>query len=116
MPEAAPRKSKPMLIPRRLVLIDMARMAQPQVMAETTMVFRCVNLEEINPAPVRAMKYPTEMRKKKDPAPPWLRPRSFSMEGMRGAMMTRARKFKKKMDVRKRIGPTWDRSDGGSPP
>jgi hypothetical protein len=50
-------------------------------------------------------KYPREISKKKEPASPWPTLRSFSIVGRRGESTIRARKFKKKIPARLRIGP-----------
>jgi len=53
-------------------------------------------------------KYPREISKKKEPASPWPTLRSFSIVGRRGESAIRERKFKKKIPVRLRSGPTLE--------
>lgn len=48
--------------------------------------------------------YPMVMRKKSEPAPVWLSPRSISIGTSRGPQMNRARKLKRKIAVMNRRG------------
>ena len=80
--------------------------ARPRATQDREMVLRWFSLEETNPDPKRLGKYPTEIKRKKDPAWLWVMFRSCSMVGMRGARMIREMKFRKKMAARKRRGPS----------
>jgi hypothetical protein len=62
-------------------------------------------LEDINPDPVRLIKYPNEIRKNNDPASAWLKLRSISILGVKGASMMRETKLRKKIEVKMRRGP-----------
>jgi len=67
--------------------------------------------EDTNPDPIRVMKYPSEIIKNRAPASAWVRFRSISMRGVRGAGAIRAIKFRKKMDVKSKSGPNWFRKE-----
>jgi len=54
------------------------------------------------------VEYPSEIRKKKEPASLWPTLRSFSIVGRRGESAIRERKFKKKIPVRQRSAPTYE--------
>jgi hypothetical protein len=80
----------------------------PTVVAETIMVLLCVSRDDKKPAPSRETKYPAEMRRKSDPASVCPIPRSFSIVGISGASMILAMKFRKKIQVNSRSGPSSD--------
>ena len=61
------------------------------------------------------MKYPAEINRKRDPASPWLTPRSFSMAGIKGARIILEIKFRKKIVVKKRRGPICEPKEGTIP-
>jgi hypothetical protein len=61
--------------------------------------------EDTNPDPIRVMKYPSEIIKNNVPASEWVRFRSVSILGVRGASMIRETKLIKKIDVRISSGP-----------
>jgi hypothetical protein len=61
--------------------------------------------EDTNPDPIRVMKYPSEIIKNSAPASAWVRFKSVSILGIRGAVMIRQIKLIKNMDVRIRSGP-----------
>jgi hypothetical protein len=58
----------------------------------------------MNPEPSRVIKYPKEIRRKKEPASAWLIARSDSTPGIKGARIMRDKKFTKKMEVSNRSG------------
>jgi hypothetical protein len=60
----------------------------------------------MNPDPIRVMKYPSEIIKNNVPASAWVRFRSVSILGVRGASMIRDPKLIKKIEVRINRGPT----------
>jgi hypothetical protein len=70
-----------------------------------TMVCLWLKREDTNPDPINVMKYPSEIIKNSAPASAWVRFRSVSILGIRGAAMIRETKFVKNMDVRIRSGP-----------
>jgi len=74
------------------------------------MVFLWVRMEETNPDPSRATKYPIEITRKSEPASTWLMPISFSIAGIKGEKMILEIKFRKKIDVRKRSCPICERN------
>jgi hypothetical protein len=78
-------------------------------MEEKVTVLLWVYREESHPDPKRAMKYPREISRKRNPASPWLRFNSFSISGIKGARVTLAKKFRKKIEVKIRSGLIWDR-------
>jgi hypothetical protein len=71
------------------------------------MVRLWLNREDTNPDPIRVMKYPSEIIKNSAPASAWVKFRSFSIQGFRGAGMIREIKLIKKIDARIRSGPIW---------
>jgi hypothetical protein len=70
------------------------------------MVLRWLMREERKPEAITVRKYPTVTMRKRDPAWPWVRPRSSSTAGMRGARTILPVKLKRKINARKRTGPT----------
>lgn len=99
-----PVMRSPARIVHRLVLNDVAMSASPRAAAERVIVFLWVNRHEKNPDPNSVMKYPAEMMRNREPAWPWPMPRSLSIGGSSGAGMILAMKFRKKIEVMKRIG------------
>jgi hypothetical protein len=90
----------------KLFIKEMPRSDMPMDAQERMMVPRWVRREETNPDASKAGKYPTEIKKKKLPACPWLSAKSFSMAGNKGARMILDVKLIKKINARKRTGPT----------
>src|SRR4029450_1687834 len=58
-----------------------------------------------NPDPSSPLTHPPEIKKKKDPAWPWLIPNSFSMVGSSGERMILAMKLMRKIIAKKTTGP-----------
>ena len=79
--------------------------AKPRAVLEIVMALLWLKREDMNPDPIRVMKYPSEIIKNSAPASAWVRFRSVSILGTRGAGMMRPIKLRKKMDVRIRSGP-----------
>jgi hypothetical protein len=75
------------------------------------MVFLWLKREDTKPDPIRVMKYPREIIKNNVPASAWVRLRSFSIRGIRGAGVIRETKLKKKIDVRISSGPNWPKKE-----
>jgi len=71
------------------------------------MVLLWVMREEMKPDPINVTKYPAAMNRKSDPACEWFRLRSASIEGIKGDETMRAKKFVKKIVVRKNSGPIF---------
>jgi hypothetical protein len=57
-----------MLTPSRLSLEEIPRRARPIAVAETINVRLCMSREATNPDPRRDMKYPNDIKRKRDPA------------------------------------------------
>ena len=70
VPAEIPKKNTQHRIVKRFLLKEMAERAIPTAMAEKTMVFLWLIREDIWPDPKSDMKYPTERKKKSDPASP----------------------------------------------
>jgi hypothetical protein len=77
----------------------------PSALLAMIMVRLWLKREDTNPDPVRAIKYPIVIIKKRAPAFVWVRFNSISIRGARGAAMIRDTKLRKKIDVRIRTGP-----------
>lgn len=107
--------SNPKRIPVKLFVQEIASSVIPTAVAETIIVLLCMRQEDKNPAPVRDMKYPAEIKRKSAPASLCPSPKSFSIVGIKGDRMILDRKFNEKIPVNKMIGPTWDRKDSTLP-
>jgi hypothetical protein len=105
---------KPIFIPSKLSTDPIESIAVPRDIAERVMVFLCVRREETKPEHKRDTKYPVEIRRKRDPASPWLIPSSVSMAGNKGASTILDIKFRKKMRVKKRIDFNWEKKGGNA--
>jgi hypothetical protein len=103
--------SNPRRIPVRLLVEEIASSAIPTAVAERIIVFLCFRREDKNPAPIRDIKYPAEIKRKSVPASLCPSPKSFSMVGIKGDRMILDRKFMEKIPVKRMLGPTWDRKD-----
>ena len=68
------------------------------------MVKRWIVRDDTNPEPNKPLKYPAEIRKKKNPAWPWPIASSFSMVGKSGEKITREIKLRRKIGTRKNTG------------
>ena len=104
VPAEIPNRNMDVRMAKRLLLKEINERAAPTAIAETMMVFLWVIREDICPEPNKDMKYPMERNKKSEPALPWLNPKSFSMFGNNGAVMSRDVKFNKKMEVTSKSG------------
>jgi len=81
---------------------------RPVATAENTIVFLCNSHEETKPEHRSEIQYPDADTRKKEPAWSWVRFMSARMVGIRGEIMIRMIKFRKKMDVRKNNGKSCD--------
>lgn len=73
----------------------------PTAMADNDMVFLWVTAAETKPEPNIPIKYPKDINRKSNPASLWVRLRSASIAGIKGAKMIRAVKLTKKVDAKK---------------
>jgi hypothetical protein len=85
--------------------------AKPRAVLAIAMVFLWLKREDTKPDPIRVRKYPREIIKNNVPASAWVRFRSFSIRGIRGAGVIRETKLKKKIDVRISSGPSWPKKE-----
>jgi len=84
---------------------------KPTAIEERKIVLLWERREETKPEANRPPQYPKYKRRKREPASSWPIFKSFSMVGIRGERMTRARKFNKKIPTRKRRGLIWERKE-----
>jgi len=101
-----------MRVPHRLSVKPIPKSARPTAVAETMIVLLCKRREEKKPDPRSEVKYPAEINRKRDPASPWVIPRSFSMAGIKGARIILEIKFRKKIVVKKSRGPICEPKEG----
>ena len=73
-------------------------------MLEKIMVLRWVSREDMNPDASSVVKYPSEIRRKREPASALLKARSVLTLGISGARTMRDIKLTKKMEVRSKSG------------
>ena len=73
-------------------------------MLEKIIVLRWVRRDEINPDANNVVKYPSEIKRKREPASALLKARSDLTLGIRGARTMRDIKLTKKMEVRSNSG------------
>jgi hypothetical protein len=104
VPAEIPSRNMDIRMAKRLLLKEINERAAPTAIAEKMMVFLWVIREDMYPDPNIDMKYPMERNRKREPALPWLNPKSFSMLGSNGAEMSRDVKFNKKMEVTSKSG------------
>ena len=81
------------------------RRAIPKAAVERMMVCPWVIREDNRPELIKVIKYPAYTKRNKEPASAWVNPKSFSITGARGAGTTRAPKFRKKRDIKRKSGP-----------
>jgi hypothetical protein len=95
--------------------MEILRRAMPTQAQEAMIVRLWERREERKPDPITAAKYPADIRKKRNPAPPWPIPKSLSTVGRKGARIILAVKFKKKISARKRTGPVRRQKSASRP-
>jgi hypothetical protein len=100
----------PRRIPHKPVLNEVTSKAKPRAILELIIVCLWVRRQVIKLEARMVVKYPSETKRKKDPASAWLNPRSDSTAGIKGARTMRARKFTKKMAVSSSSGGNRSRN------
>ena len=104
-PAAIPTVNKPSRKVQGPVQNEVPINAKPRAVLEMMMVRLWLKRADTNPDPIRVMKYPSEIIKNSAPVSAWVRFRSISIRGARGAVVIRDIKLRKKMDVRISSGP-----------
>ncbi len=104
-PAAIPTVNKPSRMVQGPVQNEVPIKVRPIAVLEIMMVRLWLKREDTNPDPISVMKYPREIIKNRTPASAWVRFRSISIRGVRGAGVIRDTKLRKKMDVKIRSGP-----------
>jgi hypothetical protein len=103
-PAAIPTAINPKRILHNPVLKEVNIRARPDAMLEKIMVLRWDRRVDINPDASNVVKYPNEIKRKREPASALLKARSVLTLGIRGAKTIRDIKFTKKMEVSSKSG------------
>jgi len=101
MPAAIPNARNPRRRDQRLWQKEITIRVKPMARFETTTVRRWVKWDDMKPEHKRVIKYPREISRKKAPASAWLKDKSASTLGRKGARKMRDRKLTKKISVNK---------------
>ena len=99
-PAAKPTAINPKRIFHKPELKEVNSKARPEAKLEKIIVRRWVRRDEINPEANNVVKYPTEIKRKSEPASALLKARSDLTLGISGARTMRDKKLTKKMEVR----------------
>ena len=96
-PVVIPTANKPSRMLQGPVQNEVPIKASPSAVLDMMMVRLWLQREDTTPDPIRVIKYPREIIKNRAPVSAWVRFRSISMWGARGAGVIRDTKLRKKM-------------------